>query len=82
VRIAEIFAWRIWEKLTADAKVEFFPNLEDIGRYRLRLEGTLRYPVSKMLSLNLDLIDLYDTNPAQNIPNNDLQIRSSLGVTF
>lgn len=82
VRVAEIFAWRIWEKLTADAKIEFFPNLENLGQYRLRLEGTLRYPVSKMLSMNLDVIDLYDTQPARNIPQNDLQIRSSLGITF
>jgi putative salt-induced outer membrane protein YdiY len=82
VRVAEIFAWRIWEKLTADAKIEFFPNLEDLGEYRFRLESTLRYPVSKLLSLNLDVIDLYDTDPARNIPKNDLQIRSSLGITF
>src|SRR5262249_38950983 len=29
VRIAEIFAWRVWDKLTADAKIEFFPNLAE-----------------------------------------------------
>jgi putative salt-induced outer membrane protein YdiY len=82
VRVAQIFAWRIWEKLTADAKFEFFQNLEQFGEYRLRMESTLRYPVSKTLSLNLDVIDLYDTEPARNIPHNDLQIRSSIGVTF
>lgn len=82
VRIAEIFAWRIWDKLTADAKIEFFPSVDNFGEYRLRLESTLRYPVSKILSLNLDVIDLYDTQPARNIPRNDLQIRSSIGVTF
>lgn len=82
IRVAEIFAWRIWDKLTADLKAEFFPSIDEIGEYRLRLEGTLRYPVSKLLSLNLDAIDLYDTRPAKNIPENDLQIRSSLGITF
>ena len=82
IRIAEIFAWRIWEKLTADAKIEFFPNLDEIGEYRMRLESTLRYPVSNLLSLNLDVIDLYDTQPARGIPQNDLQVRSSIGVTF
>jgi putative salt-induced outer membrane protein YdiY len=34
------------------------------------------------LSLNLTLLDLYDTQPASGVPNNDLQIRSSLGITF
>lgn len=82
VRIAEIFAWRVWDKLTADAKLEFFPNLAKPGEYRLRLESTLRYPISKYLSLNLDVIDLYDTQPANNVDPNDLQIRSTIGITF
>jgi putative salt-induced outer membrane protein YdiY len=82
LRIAEIFAWRIWEKLTADLKIEFFPNLGEIGEYRFRLESNLRYPVTDRLSLNLDVIDLYDTKPARNVRNNDLQIRSMIGVTF
>ena len=82
VRIAEIFAWRVWDKLTADFKVEFFPNLDDFGEYRLRIESTLRYPISNRLSLNLDVIDLYDTRPPQAVSQNDLQIRSTIGVTF
>ena len=82
VRVAEIFAWRVWDKLTADLKAEYFQNLDEFGEYRLRIESTLRYPVSKRLSLNLDVIDLYDTRPPQDVSNNDLQIRSTIGVTF
>ena len=82
VRIAEIFAWRVWEQLTADLKLEFFPSLDEFGEYRFRIESTLRYPVSKNLSLNLDVIDLYDTRPPQDVSENDLQIRSTIGVTF
>lgn len=82
LRIAEIFAWRVWDKLTADLKAEFFPNLDEFGEYRLRIESTLRYPVSNRLSLNLDVIDLYDTRPPADVSKNDLQIRSTIGVTF
>jgi putative salt-induced outer membrane protein len=82
VRIAEIFAWRVWQTLTADLKLEFFPNVQDFGEYRFRLESTLRYPVSKRLSLNLDVIDLYDSQPVNNVKPNDLQIRSTIGVNF
>lgn len=82
VRIAEIFAWRVWQNLTHDLKIEFFPNVEDFGEYRLRIESTLRYPVNKRISLNLDVIDLYDTQPVQSVKPNDLQIRSTIGVTF
>lgn len=82
LRIAEIFAWRVWEKLTLDAKFEFFPNLQYLGEYRLRLESTASYPVSDRVSLNLVVIDLYDTMPAKGIEPNDLQIRSTLGIKF
>lgn len=82
IRIAEIFAWRVWEKLTADVKLEFYPNLGDLGQYRFRFENNFRYPVSEHLSLNLDLIDLYDSQPAHDVTPNDLQIRSTIGVTF
>jgi putative salt-induced outer membrane protein YdiY len=82
VRIAEIFAWRVWDTLTADLKLEFFPNVEEIGEYRFRIESTLRYPVNKRLSLNLDVIDLYESQPVHTVKPNDLQIRSTIGVTF
>lgn len=82
LRVAEIFAWRVWEKLTLDLKAEYFQNLAEFGEYRLRIESTLRYPVTKRLSVNLDVIDLYDTRPPQDVSHNDLQIRSTIGVTF
>ncbi len=82
VRLAEIFAWRVWENLTWDLKLEFFPDVEEVGEYRFRVESTLRYPINKRMSLNLDVIDLYDTQPAQAVERNDLQIRSTIGVTF
>ena len=82
LRIAEIFAWRVWEKLTADAKFEYFGNLDDFGEYRLRLESNLRYPVTDRLSLNVVLVDLYDSQPPKGVQPNDLQIRSTIGVKF
>jgi putative salt-induced outer membrane protein YdiY len=82
LRIAEIFAWRIFEKLTADAKIEFFPNMKDFGEYRLRLENNWRYPLTDRLSLDLVLIDLYDTLAPAEVSRNDLQIRSTLGIKF
>ena len=81
-RIAEIFTWQVWDKLTADGRFEFYPNLQDIGNYRVRMEGTLRYPLLKNLSLNLVVIDLYDTEPVLGVTKNDMQIRSALGIKF
>jgi putative salt-induced outer membrane protein YdiY len=82
LRIAEIFAWHVWDKLTADTKAELFTNLGQMGEYRFRLEANLRYPVSDRISLNLDLIDLYDTESPDGVRPNDMQIRSTIGVSF
>lgn len=81
-RLAAIFTWRIWDKLVADGRGEIFPSFSDFGEYRVRLESTLKYPLRKNVSLNLIVIDLYDTNPAPGVENNDLQIRSAIGVKF
>jgi hypothetical protein len=81
-RLAELFTWRVSDKLTADGKAEFFANMQQFGEYRLRLEGTVRYAISSILSLNLVVIDLYDTLPPGGVQSNDLQIRSTIGLKF
>jgi len=81
-RFAEDFSWKINKTLTASEKFEFFPQVEDFGQYRFRFESTLSYGFWQNLSLNLTVLDMYDTQPAANVPNNDLQFRSSLGITF
>ena len=55
---------------------------ENLGEYRARLESTLSLALWRSLSLNLPLLDLYDTAPAQGVNRNELQIRSTLGITF
>jgi hypothetical protein len=81
-RLAEDITWRLNKTLTLTEKFEFFPQVQNVTEYRLRFETSLSYAFWQHLSLNLSVLDLYDTNPAQGVPNNDFQIRSSLGVTF
>jgi putative salt-induced outer membrane protein YdiY len=81
-RLAGIFTWRIYDKLTTDTKLEYFPNLLAVNQYRFRGESTLKYPLSKVLSLNLNVIDLYDTQAPPGVEKNDLQLRSSVGIKF
>ena len=52
------------------------------GGANLRIETNLRYWLKTYLSLNLTVINLYDTRVAQGVEPNDLQIRSSIGVKF
>jgi hypothetical protein len=81
-RFAEDLTWKLNKRLTLTEKLEFFPQVEHVARYRGRFESTLSYGFWQNLSLNVTVLDLYDTQPALNVPNNDLQIRSSLGITF
>jgi putative salt-induced outer membrane protein YdiY len=81
-RLAGIFTWKIYDKLTADGRLEYFPNLLSFHEYRFRGESTLRFPLVKNLSLNLNVIDIYDTQVPVGVQNNDLQLRSALGIKF
>jgi hypothetical protein len=81
-RLAGIFTWRIYDKLIAEGRMEYFPNVKSIDEYRLRFESTLRYPLFKGVSLNLIVIDLYDTEVQPGVENNDLQVRTAVGMKF
>jgi len=81
-RLAEDVTWRVNPRLTVDKKVEFFPSLADPSEYRLRFESNLKYALVNNLSLIVTVLDNYETETAQGVPQNDLQIRSSIGVKF
>ena len=50
--------------------------------YKLRMEANLRLWLRNNLYFNLTVINLYDTVTAPGIGQNDLQIKSSVGVRF
>lgn len=82
LRFAEDLTWQISNKLKLDEKFEFFPKFDDISDYRFRVEGNLSYLLRDNLTLNLTVIDIYDTAAPAGVSRNDLQIRSSLGIKF
>ena len=80
-RLAEDFSWKISKVLSFDEKFEILPQV-NLTDFRFRFESNLRYWLLENLSLNLTLIDTYDTQLAPNVGRNDLQIRSSVGIKF
>jgi hypothetical protein len=84
LRLAQMLTWKINPRVTFDEKLEFYPRLTSWSDYRARAEGNLAYKLNSAgsLYLNLSVIDLYDTQPAVNVTQNDLQVRSSLGLKF
>jgi putative salt-induced outer membrane protein YdiY len=70
LRAANNLTWKIGPRLTLSEKFEFF------------LDATLSLRVLENISLNLTVLDTFDTAPAANVNKNELQIRSSIGFTF
>jgi len=81
-RFAEDFTWRINNRFSFDEKFEYFPQISNWGEYRLRIEGNVRVALGSNLSLVLTVLNQYETQPAPGVGQNDLQIRSSVGVKF
>lgn len=81
-RVSQNCAWKITPRLSWDEKVEYLPSMEIGELYRIRFETNLRYALLQNLFLNLSLIDTYESQPANGVTQNDLQLRSSIGVKF
>ena len=81
-RLAENISWKITPRLSWDEKFEYMPRVEDFSFYRLRFESNLRYALLQNVFLNIAVLDIYDSKPANRVTRNDLQIRSSVGVKF
>ena len=81
-RLAQDLKWNIGTQFTLDEKVEYLPHWNDFEEYKFRVEGNLRYWVRVNLSLNLTVINTFDTLTAPGVEQNDLQVRSSIGVKF
>jgi putative salt-induced outer membrane protein YdiY len=81
-RIAQELTWEVLSKITLTESVAFLPFLDEPGQYQLRVGGNVGFGIVRHLSLNLTVVNLYDTQPAPGVPNNDFQLRSSLGVNF
>jgi len=80
-RLAQDVLWKVRDRLSVIEKLEYFPRINFAG-YRIRGECTISYDVWRHVALNFTLLNLYDTDPAPDVANNELQIRSTLGVKF
>ena len=80
-RISEDSTWKINQVTTFTERFEFLPRADSTD-FRAKAEATLSYALWRNLSLHLSMLDLYDTAPAQSVTRNDLQVHTSVGVTF
>jgi hypothetical protein len=81
-RFAQDLRWNLGTLVSFDERVEYFPELDTLREYKLRMEANLRLWLRNNLYFNLTVINLYDTVTAPGVGQNDLQIKSSVGVRF
>lgn len=82
LRLGQQFTWEIIPKVKLDQKLRGLPSLNDTDDYQIRAEVNLAIGVISQLSVNFTVINLYDSQPAEGVPNNEFQFRSALGVQF
>jgi len=81
-RVGQNAAWKITPRFTWDEKFEYLLQFEDPSQYRMRFETNFRYAMLQNIFLNFSFIDIYDSQPANGVTQNDVQVRSSVGVKF
>lgn len=81
-RLSDSLTWKLGPRFSFVKKFEYFVNLDDATQFRFRMDSTLSYKLIENLALNLSLLDTFDTDPAPKVDKNELQIRSSIGITF
>jgi hypothetical protein len=82
LRVAEDYFWKLSSKVRLEQKAEIQPAFDDPADYRFRFETAVSYALFNNVSWNVSLIDIYDSEPANGVSNNDLQIRSGVGISF
>lgn len=80
-RLAQDLTWKPTDRITWTEKFELFPRV-DFGSYRSRFESNVAYALWRQLSLNLTVLDIYDSQPADDVTRNDFEVRSMLGYAF
>lgn len=81
-RFGQDISWKLNKQMTLTEKAEYFVPTDYLSQFRFRLESTLSYALIYNFNLNFSVVDVYDTQPAATVPNNDIQLRTSLGVKF
>jgi putative salt-induced outer membrane protein YdiY len=81
-RLGENVVWHPVDKLEIRHSLSYTPDIEDFTVVRIRADLSLVYPLFKRITLSLNLVDLYDSRPAISVKNNDLQVQSTIGMSF
>lgn len=82
IDFGESFSWEIIKDLKITEKLTFSPQAKEWSTYRVSFEAGASWAFYKNMTFNFTVIDKYDSKPASDVKQNDLQLVTSLGLKF
>jgi len=82
LRLGFTAEWKVFENATISQDLQLFPSLTDTGEFRLISETAFEQPLGGSWFMKLSLIDRYNTDVADGIEENDLELRLALVYDF
>ncbi|MGH9327729.1 MAG: DUF481 domain-containing protein [Terriglobia bacterium] len=70
------------KRISLNHYLDFYPNLTQTGQYRFDTTTNLALKLTKRISANVGLIDLYLSNPTPGNHKNNVAFTTGLGITF
>jgi putative salt-induced outer membrane protein YdiY len=82
VLAGESLSTKLGSRTTFTEQLTFFPNVSDLGDYRVNFDATATTKVKAWLGWQLTFSDRYISNPPLNLKGNDLLLSTGLRLTF
>lgn len=80
--LGEELAFQLTARTALRERLSVFPNLSDLGEYRITLDSSLETRLNSWLSWQVTVADRYLSNPPPATQKNDLLLTTGLRITF
>ena len=82
VDLGEELSWKLNHRVSVSERFSAFPNLSDMGQYRLQFDATAATKLKNWLSWQITVSDRYLSDPLSGLKSNDELLSTGLRVTF
>jgi len=82
LQVGQEFGYQVFEKLKLFERLTVFPNMTDLGQYRVNFDFTASVPVAKWLEWTVGFNDRYLSNPLPGKKKNDTILTMGVRATF
>jgi putative salt-induced outer membrane protein YdiY len=78
----EELSWKLNNRVSFDERFSAFPNVSDLGQYRLQFDATAATKLKAWLSWQVTVSDRYLSNPLPGLKSNDELLSTGLRLSF